>query len=476
MFSRIPPFSDLTLIQFFFESFTTHFIHFIRERMINLIGSLKGVRSVAHVDATLPKEVAIARRKVVSKKGSEKNKETNQQNENEILKNAQLELHAYLTAYDSCSTVVDNENNSGKKRKHAGMEMDTKTQRAHFHYSHTVPVDALHTFLAHVDTAYTAGNESKKGSDPAFDPLSATEWALVQRLVSEGLVSLGSCRSLLSAAAACKQRSLLVDMARNVPDLDERDSLLLLRLILSLDDEVFLLPTSQLAPVTTILEQQAMKAAPKKGKKKTESLPVASDHKTSPAAARLLVVQSLLRALLERATAFSGVMLTAVAKTILSPTMAVFLLRQLSLLLREYCTGTSGMSEAVSQSLTEEQVRRAVVWAEALLDSHFSAIAIHAHSDAATRLALRGLLEILAAAGDGVEPLESALAACSHAHRMCQFTQPLHKQLQSLDQAAIDKGSVEDRTSNNSKYSNQHGSNGGIKTVNKMYSIEKLVL
>lgn len=438
--------------------------------MINLIGSLNGVHSEGpDMELNLSAKESTTRRKIVTKKGgTEKNIEP-KQNDMTMFTN---ELEGYLAAYDSCGTVIDDEKVPMKKRKHEVVETSAEAQRLNFHYSSVVPLTALHSFLAHLDTMYTTSNKNKNSSDGTLSPWSEKEWTLVHRLVEQGLVSLNLCRSLLPAAVANKRLALVIDIARSVSDLDERDSLLLLRMMLSLDDDAFMSLPSDVAPISAPTDT---KPVSKKGKKKTAdaSITSTSNHNNSPATTRLLTIQSLLRALLERPIAFSSVILTAAAKTHLSPTVAVFLLRQLSLLLREYCTGTSSMSQVISDSLTEEQIRRAVVWAESLLDSHFSAIAIHASTDTATRLTLRGLLEVLAAAGESVGPLENALSVCSHAHRMCQFTQPLHKQLQSLDKVSIEKGSLEDRSASKSAH---HNGNNTVKTINKMYSIEKLVL
>lgn len=66
----------------------------------------------------------------------------------------------------------------------------------------------------------------------------------------------------------------------------------------------------------------------------------------------------------------------------------------------------------------DEQARRAIMWAEAILDAHFTATALNAMSHPPTQRALACAMEVAAPAEDASEAVGKTLGVLSHILRM----------------------------------------------------------
>jgi hypothetical protein len=93
---------------------------------------------------------------------------------------------------------------------------------------------------------------------------------------------------------------------------------------------------------------------------------------------RIVLLQEMMHTCLSRASAYSPVLLSEAVRDALSPEMAATLLRIFASMLGGLCS--KDVSAAISWSrwvVLDEHVKRAVSWMEAILDGHFSAIALN---------------------------------------------------------------------------------------------------
>lgn len=126
----------------------------------------------------------------------------------------------------------------------------------------------------------------------------------------------------------------------------------------------------------------------------------------------------MMECILRRSSSYSTILLSDALKKLITPSFSVILLRVVTLFLKGLCTplvislpleAKAGEGEQGEESLNnlvniftsasiytgsvhktygDEHVQRAITWAEALLDSHFSALAFRSSFHAATRHAL----------------------------------------------------------------------------------------
>lgn len=242
---------------------------------------------------------------------------------------------------------------------------------------------------------------------------------------------------------------VLAAVVQYVPDLSERQcvKVLALAMLLSEDDVVrilgmcfttrcvFLFLTENccifdlqknLSVVDGVLvwsasagAQPASKAAETKKGKKSSSLSI-DETVVAPADKVLDVVRALLDATLQRTSAFSTILLSEAVR-ILPLHCAVLLLRLVTHFMRGLCTAAAphtSNSNATATTATDEHMKRAAVWVEALLDGHFSALALHAVSHAATRRALTYAMTTIRGAEEAAEQVQTTLGLWTHINRI----------------------------------------------------------
>jgi hypothetical protein len=129
---------------------------------------------------------------------------------------------------------------------------------------------------------------------------------------------------------------------------------------------------------------------------------------------RLDVLRCLVAATLRRTSAFSALLLGEAVR-LLPLSAAVLLLRVVTYFMRAL-NGTEALDTAAATS--DEQMKRAATWAEALLDGHFSALAMHAVAHPATRRALTCAMEAISGAEEAAEQVQSTLGLWTHISRV----------------------------------------------------------
>ena len=96
----------------------------------------------------------------------------------------------------------------------------------------------------------------------------------------------------------------------------------------------------------------------------------------------MALLQEFLQAALCRESAYSPVLLSEAVREALSAEMAVTVLRILALLLRGLCSKDAAISDSWDcmwgkWQVLDHHIKRAVGWMEAIIDGHFSALAMN---------------------------------------------------------------------------------------------------
>jgi hypothetical protein len=120
-------------------------------------------------------------------------------------------------------------------------------------------------------------------------------------------------------------------------------------------------------------------------------------------------------------------------RSMTSPSVAALLLRVVVLNLKGLCAPIENDSiqnksynladifaRVSTASFNDEHVRRAITWAEALLDAHFSAMALNASYHGPTIHALTCVMETVGTAGDAAQEVEKVLGVWTHIRRVIE--------------------------------------------------------
>jgi hypothetical protein len=171
------------------------------------------------------------------------------------------------------------------------------------------------------------------------------------------------------------------------------------------------------------------KAKSKKGKKDDKSISKAGDAADDVADDMLLELAStefgpvlaamrlVCEKLLARHSAYSPILLGE-ALAAVSPSTAALLLRIFVHLLRGLCAIVYRKDSAIHLGmLGDREITRACGWVEALLDAHFSSLALNAISHQSTRQALAAALECIASAEQIMEQVEGTIGLWGHISR-----------------------------------------------------------
>jgi hypothetical protein len=151
---------------------------------------------------------------------------------------------------------------------------------------------------------------------------------------------------------------------------------------------------------------------------------------------KVFVMLSIIKALLCRSNAFSSIVLSSVMKKELTPSCAAALLRLFLTAAKSVCCcnstsgaesddetstrgeGRSNVFELLSLSLSDAEVRRAIVWIEALLDSHFSSLALSCATNTASRNLIISAMRATTEAEDGIAQLSKLQGTWMHISRL----------------------------------------------------------
>ena len=172
--------------------------------------------------------------------------------------------------------------------------------------------------------------------------------------------------------------------------------------------------------------------AKKKAKKVTKAEETSGNVDASSEDRRLQLLRAFVEGTLRRASAFSAILLGEAVRVLPLP-CAVLLLQVVTHFMRGLCAAASDNDESLLAAhvpvldsskvhlhayVTDEEIKRAATWAEALLDGHFSALALHAVSHAATRRALTYAMSTISGAEDSSELVQSTLGLWTHITRV----------------------------------------------------------
>ena len=125
------------------------------------------------------------------------------------------------------------------------------------------------------------------------------------------------------------------------------------------------------------------------------------------------LLTAMMESIIRRTSSYSTILLSDALKSLVTPSFSLILLRVVILFLKGLCAplwtlgeGGEGLSSLVSiftsvssctgtpnSGYSDEHVHRAITWAEAVLDSHFSALAFRASFHAPTRQVLGSIME-----------------------------------------------------------------------------------
>lgn len=152
-------------------------------------------------------------------------------------------------------------------------------------------------------------------------------------------------------------------------------------------------------------------------------------------------LRAVIEASLRRKAAFSCILLSEAVRHLPLST-AILLLRIITHLLRGLCTvnvANNNDRTTISNSYlyphtTDLHVKRTITLAEAILDGHFSSLAIHAADHIPTRRALINIMTAITGAVEASEKLETLLGVWTHINRVIYEGSQQSKPITSLYQ------------------------------------------
>jgi hypothetical protein len=280
-----------------------------------------------------------------------------------------------------------------------------------------IPIDASQAFLSRLEEVGTNGD------------LQASDWDTVKLLLLSRTLSLSGNPSLIEQAMKSNRIDVIIQIARYVPDLSETGAVNLLLYSATLSDSILDRlsignGTLQWGKATSSLVAEEPKG--KKTKKNSKVVVVEQKEKDSSiylASKKILPVRAMVESLLLRKGGYSSVVLSdAVSK--ISAQVATVLLRVFSHFVKGLCVSLPNNYESstglpfVLGDIRDEQVRRAVSWTEAILDAHFSSIAMNAMLHVPSRKALHDTMQAVNNADDAAQLVESVLGIVTHMQRV----------------------------------------------------------
>eukprot|EP01041_Mallomonas_annulata_P010442 gene10442-21789_t len=286
--------------------------------------------------------------------------------------------------------------------------------------------------------------------------LLASDWEMVKVLLHTNSISLVEHSTLLPMAYEAQRLDVILSIAQFGADLTESDAVLFLKLCAALPPSCldryqykdgvlsFKPPVQQQQlsqqPSQTLLVNGLNHSAtdtPSKTKGKTSKtkdkskMNTTTDTVTTVATTNtktgknshknndtmtctpLIALQLVVQAILQRASAFSLVVLVDALKT-LSVSFCSLLIR----VFIEFIHGNDYVFTSYnSYILQDDMIKRAVVWIEALLDSHFATLAMNATLEGHTRRSLVCAMELISSVDVAVDDLELMLGLCTHIRR-----------------------------------------------------------
>eukprot|EP01038_Epipyxis_sp_PR26KG_P012920 gene12920-17315_t len=278
--------------------------------------------------------------------------------------------------------------------------------------------------------------------------LSLQDWDMLKVLLRSNTVSLASNPSLIRQSIQQHRFDVLAFILRYVSDLNEKQSMKILHLLIILPDKSYShmevingVISYQPFPITiaptSVTEATDLKSTKKKKSKKSIShsdilLQNNDNNKANDDNNRLLVISNLLSSILFRTSSFCNALLSEAA-LLLSANTSLFYIRLLTNSLKGLCDlkspslpdgfGTNNASNGLHHHIMfDDQIKNCIVWIESLLDAHFTSYALDCMGDSYVRNTLIALMETMkmTCLNEIMNDMEDVMGTWSHIVRVVQ--------------------------------------------------------
>lgn len=276
-----------------------------------------------------------------------------------------------------------------------------------------VPVVAIEAFLGQF---IFAGSESCV--------LTSSDWGTLQMLLRTRTISLARYPLLLDMVIVAKRLEVMVDLTCYAPDLSERDAVLMLKVAAAFPQTAMSSYTFhdgsgskrrlQYTPSDRNVKELNSSKKRKTKEKQIMNLgePLPNDT-SSPLLALILTMESVLM----RTGAFSAMALVDAVRPVSADFSALLLRVLVHIVQNGCCLRESNALDSQLLVSSDDILDRAVTWMEALLDAHFSALALNMSCHIATRRSLFCAMNLVSSVGMAVPELEGILGLCAHIRR-----------------------------------------------------------
>lgn len=312
-----------------------------------------------------------------------------------------------------------------KLTKHETVDVDITLQKKRKLYL-DVPTDASTAFLTRLNEV---------GMNVV---LQVSDWDVIKLLLKSYTISLTSHSIILLIAYKNHRYDILADIAKYVSDLDENMATKLLQMAINCEEK----DIGRMGVRNGILVLRKDKVTTKSTKKNAKIIAADvndadlvvedenQDTQLTTPATPLLIVHMIAKALVQRNSAFSSVLLTETLRSSISSQGAVLLIR-LYLKFLEGLKYVAGESNDVNQEIIEvkydelhvigelndSEMKRAILWIQCLVDAHFTSLALNVETNVSVRRALVAAMNIVKDCDKSLETLELLAGALEHLRR-----------------------------------------------------------
>eukprot|EP01035_Chromulina_nebulosa_P020500 gene20500-26594_t len=250
--------------------------------------------------------------------------------------------------------------------------------------------------------------------------LSSEDWTMLLAVIHSRTVSILSSPFLLQLAAQNFRMDVFKEMILHVADFSELHCVKVLRFCLLLPDDALVQAFSSLGITIPRPKKKSRKNAD--NEIAGSSILLYEDGSSNFPGQRIVLLQEMMHSCLSRESAYSPVLLSEAVRDALSPEMAASFLRILASILGGLCSEDAAAAISWSRWIVlDEHIKRAVSWMEAILDGHFSAIALNVCRvmlDEPTRKGLTAALKVVMHADVAATGVEDLLGVWTHISRI----------------------------------------------------------
>ncbi len=309
-----------------------------------------------------------------------------------------------------------------KLTKHETGDVDITLQKKRKLYL-DVPADASTAFLTRLNEVGMNG------------VLQVSDWDVIKLLLKSYTISLTSHSIILLIAYKNHRYDILADIAKYVSDLDENMATKLLQMAINCEEK----DIGRMGVRNGILVLRKDKVTTKATKKNAKTISAETndadlvvedenqDTQLTTPATPLLIVHMIAKALVQRNSAFSSVLLTEALRNSISSQGAVLLIR-LYLKFLDGLKYVAGESNDINQErvevkyddlhvigeLNDLEMKRAILWIQCLVDAHFTSLALNVETNASVRRALVAAMNIVKDCDKSLETLELLAGTLEH--------------------------------------------------------------